>query len=168
MLTGPRSATYGPGYGATIRFPVDSRHRRYFRAPTAAPAINLRGVFPGRGACLAMPGTQDFRMTSSIRRLVRLDLRRHAQLARPKRPQDRIEIGQPPARFSGSFYSAPAAMASTSRRSAGRARSCYRRWREHQQWRRADRRHRHTSTSNPSVLLAAGLLAKKAVRAGPR
>ncbi|WP_280155185.1 aconitate hydratase AcnA [Piscinibacter sp. XHJ-5] len=168
-LTVPDRATIAnmaPEYGATMGFfPVDDKTIEYFRGTgrTAKEIEAFEAYFKAQGLFgIPKAGQIDY---SSV---VRLDLGTVApSLAGPKRPQDRIEIGQVKTQFA-SLFSKPAAENgfnqpaekleqgfSTSDGIAIRngdvliaaITSC-------------------TNTSNPSVLLAAGLLAKKAVKAG--
>lgn len=168
-LTVPDRATIAnmaPEYGATMGFfPVDAKTIEYFRGTgrTAKEIEAFEAYFRAQGLFgVPKPGEIDY---SSV---VRLDLGTVApSLAGPKRPQDRIEIGNVKSQFS-SLFSKPAAENGFNQpaekleqgfaTSDGLAikngdvliaaiTSC-------------------TNTSNPSVLLAAGLLAKKAVKAG--
>jgi aconitate hydratase len=161
-------ANMAPEYGATMGFfPVDEKTLDYFRGTGRSPAeieafeayFRAQGLFgvPRRGEI-------------DYSQVVTLDLGTVApSLAGPKRPQDRIEIGHVAAQFA-SLYSRPNAdngfnqpaskLAQTFHTANGQPvkngdvliaaiTSC-------------------TNTSNPGVLLAAGLLAKKAVEAGLR
>ena len=169
-LTVPDRATIAnmaPEYGATMGFfPVDEQTLAYFRGTGRKKseieafeayfkAQNLFGV-PERGSI-------DY---SSV---VSLDLGRVTpSLAGPKRPQDRIEMGDLSRRFSTLFslppadngYNQPADRLEQGFKTAETG---------------LDIQHGDvliaaitscTNTSNPSVMLAAGLLAKKAVKAG--
>jgi aconitate hydratase len=159
-------ANMAPEYGATMGFfPVDEKTLDYFRGTGRSGdeieafesyfrAQQLFGV--------PRPGQIDYTQT------VRLDLGAVVpSLAGPKRPQDRIEITDLSRRFAELFSQPPAANGFN------------------QPAERLPLRHRTrtgleighgdvliaaitscTNTSNPSVLLAAGLLAKKAVEAG--
>ena len=172
-LSVPDRATIGnmaPEYGATIGFfPVDGKTIDYFKGTgrTAAEIEAFEAYFRAQGL-FGVPGTRDFKDDIQYSQVVRLDLGSVTpSLAGPKRPQDRIEIGQLASRFS-ELYSAPAAANGFNQPAD-----------------RLDARHAIgdgvsigngdvliaaitscTNTSNPSVLLAAGLLAKKAVEAG--
>jgi len=168
-LSLPDRATIGnmaPEYGATMGFfPVDEKTIDYFvgTGRTKAEIEAFEAYFRAQkmfGVPLA--GEIDY---SSV---VKLDLSTVTpSLAGPKRPQDRIELGNVKTQF-GSLFSKPPAengfnqpaekldqVFTTSDGLAIRngdvliaaITSC-------------------TNTSNPSVLLAAGLLAKKAVEAG--
>jgi aconitate hydratase len=160
-------ANMAPEYGATMGFfPVDDKTLDYFegtgrsRAEVAAleayfRAQNLFGV--------PLPGQVDYSQ------VVRLDLGSVVpSLAGPKRPQDRIDIGQVADQFerilsqpaADNGFQQPAASLHTRHRVGqvtighgdvliAAITSC-------------------TNTSNPGVMLAAGLLAKKAVQAGLR
>src|SRR5438105_1050554 len=159
-------ANMAPEYGATMGFfPVDDKTIAYFRGTGRTNkeieafeayfrAQNLYGV--------PLAGEIDYT------KVVTLDLGSVApSLAGPKRPQDRIELGNVKRQFATLFckppaengFNQPAAkLTETFTTSAGlpirngdvliaAITSC-------------------TNTSNPGVLLAAGLLAKKAVEAG--
>jgi aconitate hydratase len=172
-LSVPDRATIGnmaPEYGATVGFfPVDGKTIDYFKGTgrTAAEIEAFEAYFRAQGL-FGVPGTKDFKDDIQYSQVVRLDLGSVTpSLAGPKRPQDRIEIGQLAGRFA-ELYSAPAAANGFNQPAD-----------------RLDARHAIgdgvsigngdvliaaitscTNTSNPSVLLAAGLLAKKAVEAG--
>ena len=159
-------ANMAPEYGATMGyFPIDERTVEYFRGTgrsTDAIAA-FEGYFKAQGMFgVPLAGAIDY---SSV---VKLDLSSVApSLAGPKRPQDRIEITHLASKFTA-LFSAPAADDGFNQPAQNLARSfpagdgisirsgdiliaaitsC-------------------TNTSNPGVLLAAGLLAKKAVEAG--
>ena len=159
-------ANMAPEYGATMGFfPVDEKTIEYFRGTgrRKKEIEAFEAYFRAQGM-FGVPLARDIDYT----RLIKLDLSTVTpSLSGPKRPQDRIELG----RVSDTFdrlYSAPAAANGYNLPAAGLARrvraasgldlgngdvliaaitSC-------------------TNTSNPGVLLAAGLLARKAVRAG--
>ena len=168
-LSLPDRATIGnmaPEYGATMGFfPVDGKTIDYFRGTgrTKAEIEAFEAYFRAQ-KLFGVPLAQDIDYT----RLVQLDLSTVTpSLSGPKRPQDRIELGQVGAKFTELYSAAPAdngfnqpaekldlAVKTPSGleiRSGdvliAAITSC-------------------TNTSNPSVLLAAGLLAKKAVKAG--
>jgi aconitate hydratase len=155
-----------PEYGATMGFfPVDERTIDYFKGTgrTEEEIAAFEAYFKAQ-KMFGVPKAKDISYT----KLVTLDLATVApSLAGPKRPQDRIEIGNLKKTFT-ELYSKPIAengfnqpaakLGQTFTTSAGTKvkngdiliaaiTSC-------------------TNTSNPSVLLAAGLLAKKAVEAG--
>ncbi|MDE2395720.1 MAG: aconitate hydratase AcnA [Burkholderiales bacterium] len=159
-------ANMAPEYGATMGyFPVDEKTIEYFRGTgrTRAEVEAFEAYFRAQ-RLFGVPRARDIDYT----RVIRLDLGTVApSLAGPKRPQDRIEIGDVAAKFA-ELYSAPAAANGFNRPAVqldeairtpsglkiasgdvliAAITSC-------------------TNTSNPSVLLAAGLLAKKAVEAG--
>ncbi len=161
-------ANMAPEYGATMGFfPVDERTIDYFRGTgrTKAEIEAFEAYFRAQNL-FGVPDAKAIDYT----RLVRLDLSTVApSLAGPKRPQDRIEIGQVKSRFTQLFSAPPAdngfnrpadrldAPVTTSSGIELRngdvliaaITSC-------------------TNTSNPGVMLAAGLLAKKAALAGLR
>ncbi|WP_334186776.1 aconitate hydratase AcnA [Noviherbaspirillum sp.] len=155
-----------PEYGATMGFfPVDEATIDYFKGTgrTKAEIDAFENYFKAQNL-FGIPRAGDIDYTS----VVELDLGTVApSLAGPKRPQDRIEIGNVKSTFADLFSKSPAdngfnkkqedldAVYETSDGIKVRngdvliaaITSC-------------------TNTSNPSVLLAAGLLAKKAVEAG--
>lgn len=155
-----------PEYGATMGFfPVDARTIEYFKGTgrTNDEVKALEAYFKAQGM-FGIPNVTDIDYT----RVIKLDLGSVVpSLAGPKRPQDRIEIGQVKKTFKSLFskpiaangFNQPAAKLNKPfKTSSGRTlnngdiliagiTSC-------------------TNTSNPSVMLAAGLLAKKAVEAG--
>jgi aconitate hydratase len=159
-------ANMAPEYGATMGFfPVDEKTLAYFEGTgrTRAEVDALAAYYRAQGM-FGVPAAGDIDYT----RLVRLDLASVApSLAGPKRPQDRIEIGQVKRKFTELFskpvadngFNQPADRLQRSFTTSNgltvrngdvliaAITSC-------------------TNTSNPSVLLAAGLLAKKAVEAG--
>ncbi|HEY9381319.1 MAG TPA: aconitate hydratase AcnA [Burkholderiales bacterium] len=168
-LAVPDRATIGnmsPEYGATIGFfPVDDKTIEYFEGTgrTKEEVNALRAYFKAQGL-YGIPKMGEVDYTC----VVELDLAKVSpSLSGPKRPQDRIEIGDVKAQFTKLFSAPPAANGFskaagdlpkrfTTRDGIGigsgdvliaAITSC-------------------TNTSNPSVLLAAGLLAKKAVERG--
>ena len=168
-LTLPDRATIAnmaPEYGATMGFfPVDERTIDYFRSTgrTSAEIEAFEAYFRAQGL-FGIPKAGEIDYT----RVVKLDLGSVApSLAGPKRPQDRIEITHLSRQFeilfstpaAGNGFNQPAArLAETYPAGDG-----------------VSLRHGDvliaaitscTNTSNPGVLLAAGLLAKKAVEAG--
>jgi len=166
----PDRATIGnmaPEYGATMGFfPVDEKTIDYLKGTgrSKAEIEAFEAYFRAQGL-FGVPRAGEI----DYSQVVRLDLGQVApSLAGPKRPQDRIEIGNVKGQFTrlfslgaddNGFNQPPERLAQ--RYPAGAAglqigsgdvliaavTSC-------------------TNTSNPSVLLAAGLLAKKAVEAG--
>jgi aconitate hydratase len=165
----PDRATIGnmaPEYGATMGFfPVDEKTLAYFKGTgrTKAEIEAFEAYFKAQGLFgVPLAGEVDYSQ------VVTLDLGTVTpSLAGPKRPQDRIELGQVASQFA-SLFSKPNSengfnqsaekLAQNYATASGIAvnhgdvliaaiTSC-------------------TNTSNPSVLLAAGLLAKKAVQAG--
>ncbi|QBE65087.1 aconitate hydratase AcnA [Pseudoduganella lutea] len=155
-----------PEYGATMGFfPVDDKTIEYFEGTGRTPEeiAAFQAYFKAQGMYgVAKAGELDFT------REVNLDLSTVTpSLAGPKRPQDRIEIGNVKSTFTdlfskpttqNGFNKNPADLTTTYETTnnvqvkngdilIAAITSC-------------------TNTSNPSVLLAAGLLAKKAVEAG--
>ncbi|NRR29585.1 aconitate hydratase AcnA [Oxalobacteraceae bacterium] len=159
-------ANMAPEYGATMGFfPVDDATIEYFEGTgrTKAEIDAFAGYFKAQGL-YGVPKAGEIDYT----RVVELNLTSVTpSLAGPKRPQDRIEIGNVKNNFielfskpttENGFNKAAADLNKTFTTSNGvdvksgdvliaAITSC-------------------TNTSNPSVLLAAGLLAKKAVEAG--
>ncbi|WP_013591362.1 aconitate hydratase AcnA [Paraburkholderia phenoliruptrix] len=168
-LSLPDRATIGnmaPEYGATMGFfPVDEKTIDYFKGTgrTDAEIAAFQNYFKAQNL-FGIPKEGDIDYT----KVVTLDLGTVApSLAGPKRPQDRIEIGHVKSTFED-LFSKPVAENGFAKKAAdldaqyttsngvnvkngdvliAAITSC-------------------TNTSNPSVLLAAGLLAKKAVEAG--
>ena len=159
-------ANMAPEYGATMGFfPVDEATIDYFKGTgrSKAEIAAFEGYFKAQNL-FGVPKAGDIDYT----RVVELNLATVApSLAGPKRPQDRIEIGNVKANFAelfakptteNGFNKNPADLAAVYETTNGvkvsngdvliaAITSC-------------------TNTSNPSVMLAAGLLAKKAVEAG--
>ena len=159
-------ANMAPEYGATMGFfPVDEATMEYFRAGGRTPdeLDKCESYYKAQGMFgVPMAGDCDYSTTLS------LDLSSiKTSLAGPKRPQDRIELGSMKSQFT-SLYSKPPAENGFSKAAGDLAKrfnttdgvdlgsgdvliaaitSC-------------------TNTSNPSVLIAAGLLAKMAVEKG--
>ncbi|QOK91406.1 aconitate hydratase AcnA [Ralstonia pseudosolanacearum] len=168
-LSLPDRATIGnmaPEYGATMGFfPVDEKTIDYFKGTgrTKEEIASFEGYFKAQ-KLFGVPKAGEIDYTKTLT----LDLATVApSLAGPKRPQDRIEIGNVKSTFS-SLFAKPVAENGFNKKSEDLDKtftttngvdvksgdvliaaitSC-------------------TNTSNPSVLLAAGLLAKKAVEAG--
>ena len=159
-------ANMAPEYGATMGFfPVDEATIDYFKGTgrTKAEIDAFEGYFKAQ-KMFGIPKKGDIDYTTEIS----LDLSTVApSLAGPKRPQDRIEIGNVKSTFAD-LFSKPVAENGFNKNAEDLEKeytnadgvkvkngdvliaaitSC-------------------TNTSNPSVLLAAGLLAKKAVEAG--
>ncbi|CAJ0812978.1 Aconitate hydratase A [Ralstonia wenshanensis] len=168
-LSLPDRATIGnmaPEYGATMGFfPVDDKTIDYFKGTgrTKEEIAAFESYFKAQ-KLFGVPKAGEIDYTKTLT----LDLGTVApSLAGPKRPQDRIEIGNVKSTFS-SLFSKPVAENGFNKKPEDLDKtftttngvdvksgdvliaaitSC-------------------TNTSNPSVLLAAGLLAKKAVEAG--
>jgi aconitate hydratase len=168
-LSLPDRATIGnmaPEYGATMGFfPVDEKTIEYFEGTgrTKSEIAAFEAYFKAQGM-FGVPLAKDIDYTQ----LVKLDLSTVTpSLSGPKRPQDRIELGKVKGQFTKLYSATPSdngfnqaaeKLGQTFTTADGLAiqngdvliaaiTSC-------------------TNTSNPSVLLAAGLLAKKAVEAG--
>ena len=174
-LSVPDRATIGnmaPEYGATMGFfPVDDKTLDYFKGTgrsqesidTFAAYFKAQGLFGVPGTKDAPPSLQGIRYS----RIITLDLGQVApSLAGPKRPQDRIEIthvaqhftqlfsdpstqgfNQAPDKLNEVFATRDGVLVKNGDVLIAAITSC-------------------TNTSNPRVLLAAGLLAKKAVQKG--
>jgi len=159
-------ANMAPEYGATMGFfPVDAKTIDFMRytGRTDDEVAALEAYFRAQGM-FGMPKAGSIEYSSTLE----LDLSKvEPSLAGPRRPQDRIQIGKVKSKFT-QLFSTPVADGGFSRDSADMKRrvktsdgidvgsgdvliaaitSC-------------------TNTSNPSVLIAAGLLAKKAVEKG--
>jgi len=159
-------ANMAPEYGATMGFfPVDDKTIDYFQATgrSAEEVSALQAYFKAQGLYgVSKQGEIDYTET------LELDLGSvRTSLAGPKRPQDRIELGDMKSKFT-ELFSQPPANNGFSKKPEDLGRrfktkdgldigsgdvliaaitSC-------------------TNTSNPSVLIAAGLLAQKAVAKG--
>jgi len=155
-----------PEYGATMGFfPVDARTIEYFEGTgrSKEEVQALKSYFKAQNM-YGVPNAADINYSQ----LVKLDLSSVVpSLAGPKRPQDRIEIGavkntfkklfstpiadngfnQPAARLNKEFPTSKGETLHNGDILIAAITSC-------------------TNTSNPSVMLAAGLLAKNAVKAG--
>ena len=155
-----------PEYGATMGFfPVDERTIDYFRGTgRTQDEIEAFEAYFKAQKMFGVPRARDIDYT----KLLTLDLSTVApSLAGPKRPQDRIEIGhvkstfvdlfsapvaengfgQPPEKLGQTFETEKREVLRNGDILIAAITSC-------------------TNTSNPNVMLAAGLLAKKAVEAG--
>ncbi len=166
-------ANMAPEYGATIGFfPVDDKTIEYFKGTgrSADEIERFEAYFKAQGL-YGVPGAAGASQSAgdiAYSRVVRLDLGTVApSLAGPKRPQDRIEITHLSRKFA-ELFSAPAAVNGFNQ-TADRLTRSY-------ATRKGQPLHHGdvliaaitscTNTSNPGVMLAAGLLAKKAVQAG--
>ncbi|HUL95421.1 MAG TPA: aconitate hydratase AcnA [Usitatibacter sp.] len=159
-------ANMAPEYGATMGFfPVDAKTIDYYRntGRSADAVAALEAYWKAQEMFgVSKPGDIDYTETLALD----LDTVRPS-VSGPKRPQDRIELGNLKSKFT-ELYSAPVANNGFAKKPEDLARrfktkdgvdigsgdvmiaaitSC-------------------TNTSNPSVLIAAGLLAKKAVEKG--
>ena len=159
-------ANMAPEYGATMGFfPVDDATLDYLKATgrTAVEIDAFASYFKAQGL-YGIPRAGDIDYT----KVVTLDLASiKASVAGPKRPQDRIELGSLKTRFT-ELFSKPATDNGFAQPAANLARRLTTRD-------GVDLGHGDvliaaitscTNTSNPGVLLAAGLLAKKAVEKG--
>ncbi|WP_175967793.1 aconitate hydratase AcnA [Burkholderia sp. BCC0322] len=168
-LSLPDRATIGnmaPEYGATMGFfPVDEKTIDYFEGTgrTKAEIAAFENYFKAQ-KLFGIPKAGDIDYTKTVT----LDLATVApSLAGPKRPQDRIEIGHVKSTFTD-LFSKPVAENGFAKKADDLAT-------QYTTSNGVDVKNGDvliaaitscTNTSNPSVLLAAGLLAKKAVEAG--
>ncbi|MCG1042988.1 aconitate hydratase AcnA [Mycetohabitans sp. B8] len=168
-LTLPDRATIGnmaPEYGATMGFfPVDDKTIDYFKGTgrTNEEIAAFENYFKAQGL-YGIPGAGQIDYTKTLT----LDLSTVApSLAGPKRPQDRIEIGNVKSTFAD-LFSLPVAQNGFAKQ-AGDLSKIYKTT-DGVELKNGDvliaAITSCTNTSNPSVLIAAGLLAKKAVDAG--
>ncbi|AIO69060.1 aconitate hydratase AcnA [Burkholderia oklahomensis] len=159
-------ANMAPEYGATMGFfPVDEKTIDYFKGTgrTKAEIAAFENYFKAQDL-FGIPKAGDIDYTKTLT----LDLSTVApSLAGPKRPQDRIEIGNVKSTFSD-LFSKPVA-------ENGFAKKAEDLNAQYKTSNGVDVKNGDvliaaitscTNTSNPSVLLAAGLVAKKAVEAG--
>lgn len=159
-------ANMAPEYGATMGFfPVDEKTIEYFEGTgrKKKEIEAFEAYFKAQGL-FGVPKTGELHYSKALK----LDLGTVTpSLAGPKRPQDRIELGKMKAEFSelfskpnsaNGFNQPPEKLHEVFKTTSG------------QEVRNGDvliaAITSCTNTSNPSVLLAAGLLAKKAVEAG--
>ena len=159
-------ANMAPEYGATMGFfPVDERTLEYFRGTGRSDdEIALFETYFKAQQLFGVPMAGDIDYSS----VVRLDLSTVVpSLAGPKRPQDRIEITHLSSTFAD-LFSKPVADNGFNQAADKLGRTCT--TRSGLGVRNGDvliaAITSCTNTSNPGVLLAAGLLAKKAVEAG--
>jgi aconitate hydratase len=168
-LAVPDRATLGnmaPEYGATMGlFPVDEKTLEYFRGTgrTEAEIEACAAYFKAQGM-FGVPKKGDIDYSQTLE----LDLSSvMPSLAGPKRPQDRINLDRVKATFT-SLFSKPVAENGFGRKPEDLSRS-YKAF-DGTEVRNGDvliaAITSCTNTSNPGVLLAAGLLAKKAVELG--
>ena len=150
-------ANMSPEYGATMGFfPIDAETLRYLRFTNRPPeVVALVEAYAKEQGLFRTDQTPDPKFSDTIE----LDLATVvASMAGPKRPQDRLNLGQVKGNFQSAFPAAPhkkisiQTNGSKSEIDSGAVviaaiTSC-------------------TNTSNPSVMVAAGLLAKKAVERG--
>jgi aconitate hydratase len=168
-LSLPDRATIGnmaPEYGATMGFfPVDEKTIDYFKGTgrTEAEIDAFEAYFKAQNL-FGVPKAGEIDYTKTLT----LDLGTVApSLAGPKRPQDRIEIGNVKSNFTELFSKAVS--------DNGFGKKAADLDKQYTTTNQVDVKNGDiliaaitscTNTSNPSVLLAAGLLAKKAVEAG--
>jgi aconitate hydratase len=142
-------ANMAPEYGATMGFfPVDQETLEYLKFTNRDPdLVALVEAYTKDQGLFRTDATPDPVYSDTLE----LDLTAVApSMAGPKRPQDRVELPDVKKNFHAAFPNLPAPAAGTMGNGAvaiAAITSC-------------------TNTSNPSVMLAAGLLAKKAVERG--
>ncbi len=142
-------ANMAPEYGATAGyFPVDSETLRYLRLTNRPPElVELVEAYAKETGLFYTPAAPE----PVFSEVVELDLATVVtSLAGPKRPQDRIRLPDVKNNFAAFLGAAPRQTAAELKDGAvviAAITSC-------------------TNTSNPSVMLGAGLLAKKAVERG--
>jgi aconitate hydratase len=142
-------ANMAPEYGATMGFfPVDHETLEYLRFTNRDPhLVALVEAYTKEQGLFRTDSTSDPVYSDTLQ----LDLASVVpSMAGPKRPQDRVELPDVKKNFRAAFPNQPAPAAGTLGNGAvviAAITSC-------------------TNTSNPSVMLAAGLLAKKAVERG--
>lgn len=159
-------ANMAPEYGATIGFfTVDEATINYFKntGRSDEEVAALESYFKAQGL-FGIPKAGDIDYT----RVVNLDLGSvTASVAGPRRPQDRIELGNLKKRFT-ELFSAPVKDGGFNKKPADLDASYVNS--DNVELKNGDiliaAITSCTNTSNPAVLLAAGLLAKKAVEAG--
>src|SRR5437867_5382919 len=145
-----------PEYGATAAlFPADGQTLRYLRNTGRGEAADLVERYGKEQGLFRTDADADPDPEFSER--LELDLSSvEPSLAGPRRPQDRVPLGRVPSSFTGAFgdriAAAPVASRAPDEPTHGSVviaaiTSC-------------------TNTSNPSVMVGAGLLARKAVEAG--
>ncbi|MGH9657979.1 MAG: aconitate hydratase AcnA, partial [Bryobacteraceae bacterium] len=146
-------ANMAPEYGATIGFfPIDDETLHYLRFTNRAPErVALVEAYAKEQGIFRTASSPDPEFSDTLG----LDLGTVApSMAGPKRPQDRVELPRVKQNFLDSIASLPAGEARVNGATIGHGAvaiaaitSC-------------------TNTSNPSVMIGAGLLAKKAVERG--
>jgi aconitate hydratase len=142
-------ANMAPEYGATMGFfPVDRETLEYLKFTNRDPdLVALVEAYTKEQGLFRTDATPDPVYSDTLE----LDLASVVpSMAGPKRPQDRVELPDVKKNFHAAFPNLPAPAAGTMGNGAvaiAAITSC-------------------TNTSNPSVMLAAGLLAKKAVERG--
>ncbi|MDR1310890.1 MAG: aconitate hydratase AcnA [Burkholderiaceae bacterium] len=159
-------ANMAPEYGATVGFfPVDEATTLFFRQTGRTDeAVSLMEAYFRAQNLFGMPVAGQIDYT----RIITLDLAAvRAAVSGPRRPQERIELGNVKAQFSR-LLSQPVAEEGFGKPAEALQKPCH----------TASGQTLHhgdiliaaitscTNTSNPAVLIAAGLLAKKAVEAG--
>lgn len=159
-------ANMAPEYGATMGFfPVDGKTIEYFKGTgrTKAEIDAFEAYFKAQGM-FGVPKSGDIHYSKEVS----LDLSTVTpSLAGPKRPQDRIELGKMKSEFT-ELFSKPTS-ANGFNQPAEKLHQVFT-TKDGLEVRNGDvliaAITSCTNTSNPAVLLAAGLLAKKAVEAG--
>ena len=166
-------ANMAPEYGATMGFfPVDEQTLAYLRETgRTAAEVDLVERYTKEQQLFRSTAGPAAAVTPKYTKVLRLDLATiEPNLAGPKRPQDRVRLADMKQSFRKALHGADEGS-----RLCGRAR----RSGENRPRRAGDGQIGHgvvviasitscTNTSNPSVMLAAGLLAQKAVQRGLR
>jgi aconitate hydratase len=161
-------ANMAPEYGATMGFfPVDEETCNYFTATgRSAEQVNaIRNYYQAQGL-FGIPAAGEIDYTT----VLELDLATiQPATAGPKRPQDRIEIANLKTKFT-ELFTAPATDGGYGKQEEELVRAYPVKGETHRTLGHGDvviaAITSCTNTSNPSVMLAAGLLAKKAVEKG--
>ncbi|HVT87776.1 MAG TPA: aconitate hydratase AcnA [Tepidisphaeraceae bacterium] len=155
-------ANMAPEYGATIGFfPVDDQALKYLRLTGRAPGqVDLVERY-----CKEQGLWRQDKSEPKYTQVLELDLGTVVpSLAGPKRPQDRVELPNVRKSFASAFPLAPGSAGGHAPATGGVAVA------EEVELKNADvviaAITSCTNTSNPSVMLAAGLLAKKAIEKG--
>ena len=157
-----------PEYGATMGyFPVDHRTLEYLEYTGRGEYVELAARYCQAQGLFRTGETPDPKFTA----VVELDLSSvEPSIAGPKRPQDRTNLSQLPRVFKDSLYNPPAEQGFGLEPGISLGQGSY-------EYAGGTRILEHgdvviaaitscTNTSNPSVMIAAGLLAKKAVEWG--
>ena len=170
-------ANMAPEYGATCGFfPVDRETTAYLKATGRSPGrIALVEAYAKKQGMWRGPQTRDPVFTSTLK----LDLGAvEPSLAGPKRPQDRVVLSQAATSFDGALADILGTKTSSGTKKGARAKGAPNLNRRYPvKGAEFDLGHGDvviaaitscTNTSNPNVMIAAGLLARNAVKRGLR